>query len=130
MELVEPPVRAERRLGAILFCHYPLAKSNIAKYLAPRSNSKTLSIRRSGYTSFLSTAFSCRYSTQNRQDPSFFQTKTTGEAQGSLVVDRHLLQPLADGCVLSHINGVCHLVRVPCRLHGQLEHLCVQSQCL
>ncbi|KRX72483.1 hypothetical protein T12_12189, partial [Trichinella patagoniensis] len=47
--------------------------------LAPAKASSVASIRGNGCASFCVTSLSLRYSTQNRELPSFFLASTTGE---------------------------------------------------
>ena len=58
---------------------------SVLKNLLPDSAFRLSSILGSGYASYCVTAFSHLWSTQKRQFPSFFITRTTGELQAPLV---------------------------------------------
>ena len=69
-------------LSDISTCQYPLAKSKVENHLDPDKVSNVSSILGKGYESLIVLALIFQQSTQNLVDPSFFLTKTMGEAQG------------------------------------------------
>ena len=71
-----------RSAGSGSTCQYPLAKSSVKNHLAAPSVSSVSSIHGRAWASFFVTWFSFQKSTQNRVDPSFFLTSTTGDDQG------------------------------------------------
>lgn len=68
--------------SAISTCQQPQRRSNDEKHVEKWSVSRASSMRCIGYTSFCMTLLCRRQQMQNRSEPSFFQTKSTGLDQG------------------------------------------------